>query len=387
MSPEPTQGPPPAGPGADPAPALSEAALAAVADLVPHVVFAKDAAGRYLLSSRAHAAFLGRESVDEVIGRTADELGRGDDERLGLIEGAGLPAAAPAGLVEERTVPDAAGAPRTWRIRRRGIRRGAGGPEGVVGIAIDVTDLGSVRVEAEEKVSRRMQELADAVRESEAFGYSLSHDLRAPVRAVSGFAAILLEDHGAALPEDARRIVERIAAAGATMSAMVDGMLSLSQISRVEPRRAAVDLATLAREVWADVVLAEPGRAAEFLAEDCGEVWADPALVRSVVQNLLANAFKYTRGRHPARVRLGVGGEGPARHFYVSDNGTGFDMAHAGKLFGIFQRLHLASEFEGTGIGLATAHRIVLQHGGRIWAEAAPGEGATFRFTFGTQRP
>ncbi len=370
--------PAPAGPAGSPAP--GEHLLAALADLLPHAVFAKDAVGRYLFSNRAHAALLGHRDASEVVGRTAAELGRGNDPLVRWIEGA----AGDGGAERSALGPD--GRPRTYRVLTRALPAETGKQPGLLGVAMDVTEASQLRNEIEQHDLKRLRDLAEPMPEAEAFGYSVSHDLRAPVRAVSGFAEILLGDHGESLSGEARLLVERIAAAGATMSAMVEGMLTLSQLGSVELQRTSIDLSALVREVWADVLLAEKGRAVEFSAADGFTIWADACLVRSVIQNLLGNAFKYTRGREGAKVEFGMAHADGDAHFFVRDNGSGFDMAHAGGLFGVFHRLHHASEFEGTGIGLATAQRIVLRHGGRIWAEARPGEGATFRFTFGPHR-
>jgi PAS domain S-box-containing protein len=260
------------------------------------------------------------------------------------------------------------------------IRGSDGATTHYVAVKADITE----RKRLEERMERRTAELATAMKELESFSYSLSHDLRAPVRAVTSFSQIVLEDHGAELPAEARQLIERIVKAGASMGEMIGGLLELSRISRGDIARRDTDLSRLAREVWDEAVLAQPGRKARLEAEDGVAACCDPVLVRNVLQNLLGNAFKYTRDAEDARVQFGKVERDGEAVFHVRDNGAGFDMAYANRLFGAFQRLHGANEFEGTGIGLATVQRIVERHGGRIWAEAAPGLGATFYFTLPT---
>jgi PAS domain S-box-containing protein len=233
----------------------------------------------------------------------------------------------------------------------------------------------------EERVRQRTGELAGANRELEAFGYSISHDLRAPVRAVSGFAGILKFEHGQALGAEGLALVERIQNAGERMNAMIEGLLSLARLGDRELRRVDVDLTALARGVWLEFESIEPGRGIEFILAPGLAAVGDSVLLSTLLQNLIGNARKYSRGQEHARIEVGWRDTARGRAFFVADNGAGFDMAHADKLFLLFSRLHGAGEFEGTGIGLATAQRIVHRHGGQIWAESAPGEGATFYFT------
>jgi PAS domain S-box-containing protein len=229
----------------------------------------------------------------------------------------------------------------------------------------------------EARVAERTEELRTALAELESFAYSVSHDLRAPARAVSGLARIVLEDHGGELSAQARTLVERIARAGEAMGAMVEGLLELSRLSRTPLERRPVDLASLAAEIWRELSSTEPAREIAFRVDDGLRAEGDPRLLRNLLQNLLANARKYTRRRPEAAVHFGRSGTG---EFFVRDNGVGFDPAYAAKLFQPFQRLHPERDFEGHGIGLALARRIVERHGGAIRAEARPGEGATFFF-------
>ena len=240
-----------------------------------------------------------------------------------------------------------------------------------------------LNADLEARVAQRTEDLALANRELEAFSYTVSHDLRAPARAVAGFSQILLADHAAGPDEDGRRLLERMSAAGERMGEMIDGLLRLARVSRAELARVPLDLSAMARTVWEEVAATEPARRVEFRAAEGLRAHADPVLVRNVLQNLLGNAFKYTRPLARGSVEFCTMDADGKVAYCVRDNGVGFDMAYAGKLFGVFQRVHGYDEFEGTGVGLATAQRIVARHGGRIWADARPGKGATFCFTLG----
>lgn len=218
-------------------------------------------------------------------------------------------------------------------------------------------------------------------RELEAFSYSVSHDLRAPLRSVEGFSAALKEDCADRLDETCHDYLARISAAIKRMEHLIEGLLRLSRLSRAELNREPVDLAGLVREMAEELRKAHPGRQLTVLVADGVEVTADATLMRVVVTNLLENAWKFTAGvEHPV-IEFGVGESDGERHYFVRDNGAGFDLAHADRLFVPFQRLHSLEEFPGTGIGLATVQRILHRHGGRIWAEGEKGKGATFYFT------
>ena len=242
--------------------------------------------------------------------------------------------------------------------------------------------LEEVNRNLERRVTERTAELEAANRHLEAFAYSVSHDLRAPLRAISGFSDALAEDCAAALGEAGRDHLARVQAGVRRMGELIDAMLALSRVMKVELHRTPLDVSALAEQVAREVRETEPERAAEFVIHLGLRAAADPALVRALLANLIGNAWKFTSRRARARIELGQRGEeGGQPVFFVRDNGAGFDMAHAQKLFGVFQRLHRQDDFPGTGVGLATVQRIVTRHGGRIWAEARPDEGATFCFT------
>jgi signal transduction histidine kinase len=218
-------------------------------------------------------------------------------------------------------------------------------------------------------------------RELEAFSYSVAHDLRAPLRGINGFSHALLEDHADALDAEGKDYLRRIAAAAGRMGELIDALLALSRVSRAELRREHVDVTKLADAVANQLRTTYPDRSVEFVNQDGLVAEADRVLVRAVLENLIGNAWKFTGKTGHARVAFGAEVEGGANVYYVRDNGAGFDMAYAAKLFAPFQRLHAMEEFAGTGVGLATVERIVHRHGGRIWADGTVGKGATFHFT------
>jgi PAS domain S-box-containing protein len=252
-------------------------------------------------------------------------------------------------------------------------------PDGVQVIAsiADITE----RKEAEENLRRANQAFEAVNKELEAFAYSVSHDLRAPLRAMIGFGQILQEEHAQRLDVEARDYLHRIIAASQRMGDLIDGLLVLSRIARGTLQKEPVYLSTLARSIVEEHSRADPGRKVEIVVHDGLKAIGDPRLERVLLNNLLGNAWKFTAKASAPKIEFGSTRADGVEVFFVRDNGAGFDMAYADKLFGAFQRLHNADEFPGTGIGLATAQRIVNRHGGRIWAEGKVGEGATFYFT------
>jgi len=234
-----------------------------------------------------------------------------------------------------------------------------------------------------EQLRRSEASLAAQNKELEAFSYSVSHDLRAPLRSIDGFSRILLEDHEASLDADARDSLKRIRAAAQYMAQLIDDLLRLSRLSRSELRYERVDLSAMAREIVAELAEQDPQRQVALRVADGIVVQGDRALLRVALGNLLGNAWKFTSRCPQARIEFGTSTEDGHTHFFVSDNGVGFDPAYADKLFGAFQRLHSKDEFPGTGIGLATVQRVIRRHGGNVWAKSAIGEGATFGFELG----
>jgi PAS domain S-box-containing protein len=243
----------------------------------------------------------------------------------------------------------------------------------------------SLYAELEQRVEERTRQLRATVAELESFSYSISHDLRAPLRAIDGFSRILLADHGAALAPEARRLLERVSENALSMGRLIDGLLDFSRLARKDLAAAPADMTALARAAIEEARSAGAPHT-EFRLAGMPAASGDPVLLRQVWANLLGNAAKFSARAPAPRVEAG-GAEGEGENVYfVRDNGAGFDMAYAGKLFGVFQRLHDAAEFGGTGVGLAIVKRIVERHGGRVWAESRPGAGATFWFALPVNR-
>jgi PAS domain S-box-containing protein len=316
---------------------------------------------------------------DEIVGKhfsvfyPAEEVERGKPESM-------LTVAAEQGRIEDEG----------WRIRKDGsrfwadvvitaLRDDRGRLRGFGKVTRDMTD----RRRAEEDMETRNAQLEAANNELQAFSYSVSHDLRAPLRAIDGFSLALLEDYENKLDVEGKTHLQRIRAAAGRMGELIDGMLNLARISRAGMVREKINLSPLAEEIAAELLASQPQRKARIVIPPELPVRGDRLLLRVVLENLLSNAWKFTSEQPTTCIELGVKANGSETIHFVRDNGAGFDMRHADKLFGVFQRLHRESEFPGTGVGLATAQRIIHRHGGRIWAEAAPGAGATFFFVLG----
>jgi PAS domain S-box-containing protein len=244
----------------------------------------------------------------------------------------------------------------------------------------------NLNVELEQRVVVRTAQLEAANKELEAFSYSVSHDLRAPLRAVNGFAGLLIEEFGIQMQPEAKRYLERIRHNALNMGQLIDDLLAFSRLSRQPVNRRQVGMAKLVRDVIDDLAPEREGRQIDIRTGVLPDCWGDSALVKQVWVNLLSNAVKYTRGRERSLVETGCESSNGEDIYYVRDNGAGFDMKFASKLFGVFQRLHRAEDFEGTGVGLAIVQRVVQRHGGRVWADAKVGNGAIFRFTFGGRK-
>jgi PAS domain S-box-containing protein len=262
--------------------------------------------------------------------------------------------------------------------------------EGICALATDVTERSRAREalqraydELEVRVTERTSQLAAAHRQAETLSYSIAHDLRAPLRAISGYARILMNDLAGEMPGDAVDLLDRIGVNAERMGKLIDALLGFGQLSRqpLQPSLVRLDEVVEDALVWMQTEI--DGRRVEVAREELGDVRADPALIRIAVANLLSNAIKFSRGRDPARIEIGRINGAAETVYYVRDNGAGFDMRYADKLFGMFQRLHGHGRFEGSGVGLASVQQIVNRHGGRIWAESAEGTGATFYFTLG----
>lgn len=355
-------------------------------DATDDIAFIKDADLRYVMVNSAGAAFYGRTRED-VVGREDSELLPADaaeacrrSDLLALRENRLV-------VVDER-VGD-----RVFEVRKFPVELGDG-TVGVGGYIRDVTErrqteeaMRGLAAELERRVRERTRQLEFANAELEAFVYAVSHDLRAPLRALDGFSQILLEDYADRLDDAGRQHLQRIRAAAQHMAALLDDLLDLSRLTRRDLRREPIDVSALATEVAEELRSAQPGRDVTFKVAPGLSASADPHLARVLLQNLLANAWKFTAKRERAVVEVGAVRRGDETAFFVRDNGVGFDMQYAHKLFMPFQRLHDPTEFPGTGVGLATVRRIVHRHGGRVWAESRPDEGATFWFTLPAGEP
>ncbi|MGE5466549.1 MAG: sensor histidine kinase [Ignavibacteria bacterium] len=230
------------------------------------------------------------------------------------------------------------------------------------------------------RIRDRTAALEQANSELEAFAYSVSHDLRAPLRAIDGYSHILVDDYGTMLDDEGRRLLGQVRSNASRMERLIDDILSFSRMSRREMEAMQVDMEELVREVVAELQAASPQRRLRFEIGALPAVRGDRDMLRQVLVNLLANAVKFTRVREEAVIEVGGSSTAEGCVFQVKDNGVGFDMAYVNKLFGVFERLHGQKEYEGTGIGLAIVKRIVARHGGRVWAEGKEGEGAVFHF-------
>jgi signal transduction histidine kinase len=248
-------------------------------------------------------------------------------------------------------------------------------------IVVMVGLLKSRAEQAFRRIAERTAQLELANTELEAFSYSVSHDLRAPLRSIDGFSLALLEDCADKLEADGKKYLQNVRQSAQQMARLIDDLLALSRVTRTELRRERMDLTALARAVLSRLQRNEPERKVDVVVSDALMADGDPQLLSVALENLIGNAWKFTGKRSAARIELGAQMNGGRRAYFVRDNGAGFDMAYSDKLFGVFQRLHSATEFEGTGVGLATVQRIVRRHGGRIWAEGEVGRGATFFFT------
>lgn len=254
----------------------------------------------------------------------------------------------------------------------------------------DVTE----RKKAEEALQNQRNELARSNaeltalnKELEAFSYSVSHDLRAPLRGIDGFSQALLEDYGDRLDATAKQYLDRVRTGAQRMAELIDDLLGLSRITRAEIQRQPLDLSEMARSAASELSRRDPAREVQFVIAPGLNAEGDAPLMRTVLENLLGNAWKFTSRRAQARIEFGRTQADGSTAFFVSDNGAGFDSAYAARLFGAFQRLHAASEFPGTGVGLASVQRIIHRHGGRIWAEGAVNQGASFFFTLNQESP
>jgi light-regulated signal transduction histidine kinase (bacteriophytochrome) len=270
----------------------------------------------------------------------------------------------------------------------RTIKDREGKPLRMIGTNIDITEHKQVEVrirmlnqELEQRVAERTAQLETAIFDLENFNYSASHDLRIPLRAVDGFSRILLDEYSGVLDAEGMRLLQVVRDNTKRMAQHIEDMLAFSSIGRMAMAPAEIDMNALVREVAEELKTAATGRELEFRIDKLPSVYADKAMMRRVMENLLANAIKFTRPKSSALIEVGAKRDRAETLYYVRDNGVGFDMQYVSKLFSVFQRLHNVEEFEGTGIGLAIVKRIIAKQGGRVWAEGKVSGGATFYFS------
>jgi PAS domain S-box-containing protein len=266
-----------------------------------------------------------------------------------------------------------------WNWMLTPVKNTAGGVEGLVLSLVDVTE----RKLSEQSLQKYARELENANNELEAFSYSVSHDLRAPLRALDGFSLAIIQDYEDKLDNEGRDYLGRIRQASQTMSKLIDDILRLSRIGRAEMHLDAVDLSLMVKSISEDLKSSQPERQAQFNIAPGVNAWGDLYLLQIAMKNLLENAWKFTRKNRQTIIEFGVTEQAGKQAYFIKDNGVGFDLRYADKIFQPFQRLHSDRDYEGTGIGLAIIQRIVRRHGGNVWAESEPGEGATFSFTLG----
>jgi PAS domain S-box-containing protein len=362
--------------------------LRQVIDLVPHAIFAKDSDGRYLLVNRAMAMACS-SSVEEMEDcLDTDFFNKNVEvERFRAADRAVI-ATGQRQIIPLETIRLMNGTVRYFNIIKIPFK--FGDIPAVLGVATDITEREQARLELaklnedlEERVRQRTAELEAANKELESFSYSVSHDLRSPLRGVDGWSLALLEDYSDILDEQAKGYLNQVRVEIQRMSVLIDDMLKLSRLSRDEMHREPVDCTALAMSFVDRLQSAAPERRTEWRIAQGVNTDADRSLLRQVFQNLIENAWKFTAKQEAAVIEFGVAAFEGEKAYFVKDNGAGFDMAYSAKLFGAFQRLHRVADYPGTGVGLATVQRIARRHGGRVWAEGEVGKGATFWFTLG----
>ena len=363
--------------------ALSEAnaLLQALMDNIPDHIYFKDTQSRFIRNSRSQASLLGLSDPLETVGKTDFDF---------------FPHAAKSYAEEQEVMRS--GKPRvdfeewvvwpdgreTWvSTTKMPLRNAEGETIGIFGISHDITE----RKRSEQAIrqlnadlERQAEQLQAANKELEAFSYSVSHDLRAPLRAIDGYTRILLEDYEPVLDEEGKRLCGVISREARRMGQLIDDLLAFSRLGRKEMYSSKIDMRGLAVSVLNDILKEENRERMELRIGKLPDVKGDSSLIRQVWVNLLANAIKFTSKKERAVIEVGSKTTRDEFIYYVRDNGAGFDMEYANKLFGVFQRLHSESEFSGTGVGLAIVQRIIRRHNGRVWAEGEVEKGATFYF-------
>ncbi len=363
--------------------------LRAVIDTSPNLVCVRKSDGTFALANKALADVYG-STPEEMIGKKDSDCTHPPQEFQRFLDPDGevLALQTPKNILEEKVTLAGKGE-RWFNITKIPLREDTGRSDKVLCVSTDITErkmaeeeIRRLNAELEHRVKERTAQLEAANKELEAFAYSVSHDLRAPLRSIDGFGQALEEDYAAALDDQGRDFLQRIRSASKRMGLLIDDLLVLSRLTRGDIHRQKVDLTVMARRILEEMRRADPDRSVECIIAEKLSASGDEQLLSAVLENLLRNAWKFTSRRKEAKIQFGActTPEGETA-FFVKDNGAGFSMEHVGKLFQAFQRLHTVQEFPGNGIGLATAQRIIHRHGGRVWAEGEVEKGATFYFT------
>jgi PAS domain S-box-containing protein len=361
--------------------------LLKVIDNSSAVIYMRDLDGRYLLVNRQYELLFGIQRHD-IVGLTDHDLF--PPEMANAFRKNDLRALDRGAPIQMEEIAPHHDGPHTYITVKYPITDTNGRHAAICGISTDITPLKhaeekerELNAELEERVRERTAELETSTRELDAFAYSVSHDLRTPLRAMAGLSEVLLEDHSHQLDPTGRGYLRRVMAATDRMGQLIDDLLDLSRASRVELIRQQVDLTALVHRIIGDVRTMGPDHPCEVEVriDDGMHTDGDPVLLELLLLNLISNAWKFTANTTEPRIHVGSAGQDGSMVYFVRDNGAGFDMRYAAKLFVPFQRLHTIDEFPGSGIGLAIVARIVARHGGRIWAESKPGAGANFSFT------
>jgi PAS domain S-box-containing protein len=364
---------------------VGHAQLLSLIDNTSSVIYMRDLSGRYMLVNREFERLFDLRR-EEILGLTDHDLfptAIADEFRANDLR-----AAVSGGPVQVEEIAPGEDGLHTYLTVKFPLIDSAGQPYAVCGISTDITQrkraeeqVTALNLGLEQRVRERTAELEASNQELDAFAYSVSHDLRAPLRSLHGFSQVLIEDYADTLDETAVGYLHRLQANAVRMAQMIDDLLRLSRTTRVELRRATVDLAELANTIVEELRAAEPERIVDVSVLEGLTTSGDVHLLQLALHNLLANAWKFTANRPNARIELGCQTDGTEVVFFIRDNGAGFDPRYAKKLFEPFQRLHSAKDFDGSGIGLAIVSRVVRRHGGRIWAESTPDQGAVFFYT------
>ncbi len=353
----------------------ANALLQMLLDHMPDHIYFKDAESRFIRNSRSQARALGLSDPAEAVGKSDFDFfphAQASYDKEQEIIRSGKP------VIDQEEQVVWPGGEETWvSTTKAPLLDPDGKIIGTFGISRDITE----RKQAAVALQKAKLELEAANKELEAFSYSVSHDLRAPLRSVDGFSQALLEDYGALLPLEARNFLERIRNSAQRMAELIDDLLDLSRVTRAPLKRVSVDLSKIAENTAAELKRNATYRNVRFIIASNLRADGDPHLLQIVLENLMNNAWKFTSKQEQAEIQFGSTYEDVNVIYFVRDNGAGFDMTYVNKLFGAFQRLHSMTEFPGTGVGLATIQRIIHRHGGRIWAEGAVNQGATFFFT------